>query len=155
MIVSGLLFIMDSLKMSSSLLSTNNDIIVSLLNNPFSKRDDGEKYEIIKSGRPQPVLNLLKIYKGHGRSFQPVWYQQHTWLCGCEIKNKLFCWPCLLMSTKTRSPWATDGFDDLKNFSRTAARHISSKDHLNGYISLNKLVKRVVKTSELSLDVAE
>lgn len=154
MIVPGLLYIMDSLKMSSSLLSTNNDIIVSLLNNPFSKRDDGEKDEIIKSGRPKPVLNLLKIYKDHGRSFQPVWYQQHKWLCGSENKTKLFCWPCLLMSTKRRSPWVADGFDDLKNFSRTAARHIYSKDHLNAYISLNKLAKRVVKKSELLLKLS-
>lgn len=135
----------------SSFLSTKNDIIVSLLNIPFSKRNDGEKDEIMKSGRPMPELNLLKRYKDHGRSFQPLWYQQHKWLCGSENKSKLFCWPCLLMSTK-RGPWATDGFDDLKNLSRAIARHVSAKDHLNAHISLNKLSKLVVKTSELLLE---
>lgn len=142
---------MDSPSEMSNCMSTNNDIIVSLLNVPFSERSDGEKDEIMKSGRPMPELILLKRYKDHGRSFQLSWYQQHKWLCCSEKLSKLFCWPCLLMSTK-KGPWPSDGFDDLKNLSRAIARHVSSKDHMNAYISLNKLSKRVVKSSELLLE---
>lgn len=140
----------DSFKMSSS-LSTSNDIIVSLLNVPFSKRNESEKDEIMKSGRPMPELTLLKRYKNHDRSLQPLWYQQHKWLCASENKAMLFCWPCLLMSTK-KGRWITEGFNDIKNLSRAIARHVSSKDHLNAYLSLNKLSKRVVKISELLLE---
>lgn len=138
---------MDLQQMSSSPL-TNNDILVSLLNVPFSRRSDIERNEILKRGRPTPKLSILKKYKDRSRSFQSSWYDQHKWLCGNGEKSKLFCWPCLLLSTK-KTVWSAEGFDDLKNLSRALVRHASSKDHLHAHLSLNNLSNQVFKISEL------
>lgn len=59
----------DLQQMSSSSL-TNNDILVSLLNVPFSRRSDIERNEILKRGRPTPKVSILKKYKDRSRSFQ-------------------------------------------------------------------------------------
>lgn len=141
---------MDSSQLSS-FSATNNDIIVSLLSVPFSKRNESERNEIIKSGRPMPELNLQKVYKNQARSFHMSWYSDYKWLCSSGEKSKLFCWPCLLMSTK-KGIWTSDGFDDLKNMSRSTVRHSASKEHLNACILLNTLSKSVVKSSELLLE---
>lgn len=68
---------MDSSQLSS-FSATNNDIdiIVSLLSVPFSKRNESERNEIIKSGRPMPELNLQKVYKNQARSFHMSWYRR-------------------------------------------------------------------------------
>lgn len=89
----------DLQQMNSSSL-TNNDISISLLNVPFSRRSDTERNEILKRGRPTPKLSISKKYKKRSRSFQSSWYGQHKWLCGNGEKSKLFYWSCLLLGTK-------------------------------------------------------
>lgn len=90
---------MDNMQQMSSSVITNNNVL-GLLEVPFSRRNDVAKNEILKRGRPTPKLAIVKKYKDKCRSFQSSWYEQHKWLCGCGENSKLYCWPCLLLSTK-------------------------------------------------------
>uniref|UniRef100_A0A8C5PKG8 Zinc finger MYM-type protein 1 n=1 Tax=Leptobrachium leishanense TaxID=445787 RepID=A0A8C5PKG8_9ANUR len=109
------------------------------LNNlKFSKLDFQSKLRVIKNGRPMPALKDLLQKKGQKsarRSFQMEWYQRKDWLCGCATKNRLYCFPCILFS-KTQSSWTNAGFCDLKNLSRSLAKHEKSVNHIQCQIDL-------------------
>ena len=68
------------------------DIVLDLKEKSFGQRNIAEKREIIKSGRPTPLLKN----KIGTRSFQIRWYEQIDWLCASVSEEKLYCWPCLL-----------------------------------------------------------
>jgi hypothetical protein len=38
-------------------------------------------------------------------------YFKHDWLCGCDVKNALFCFPCLLFGDDVA--WTRTGVTDL------------------------------------------
>ena len=68
----------------------------------FSKLSFQSKVNILKKGRPIPDLkNLLQTTgrKKVNRSFYEECYTRKEWLCGCALRNCLFCYPCLLFST--------------------------------------------------------
>jgi len=118
------------------------DPVVMLLQTPFKKWKPSNKNDLLKTGRPIPFLSVLSPDKKHNkvfcRSFNANLYQLHLWLCGSHYVQKLFCWPCLLMS-QTKSIWNTVGYCDFKNLSRSMKIHESSKEHIHNYLGLKNL----------------
>lgn len=122
-----------------------HDIIVSLLETPFSRRSEIEKRQILFDGRPTVTLDVTcgnknKNCKVSFRSFKVSWYDSHKWLCGSFYKQRLFCWPCILLG-KIKNVWLNDGYFDLKNLSRSVKMHEASKDHINNFMGLVRLEK--------------
>ena len=71
----------------------------------FSALSFQRKLEIINKGRPTPDLKNLHQTAGKNkiiRCFQRSCYAKKEWLFGCSVKNRLFCFPCLLFSTKSQ-----------------------------------------------------
>ena len=104
----------------------------------FSKLGFQRKVEVLKAGRPIPELRELHQLirqKKITRTFQKDWYTKKEWLCGCHLKNRLFCFPCLLFSTAD-SVWTKTGFCDLKNLPRSLNKHENSISHIQSQISL-------------------
>ena len=50
------------------------------------------------------------------------------------LRNRLFCYPCLLFSTSD-SVWTKTGFCDLKNLPRSLSNHKKSNIHIQSQIS--------------------
>ncbi|XP_063804876.1 zinc finger MYM-type protein 1-like [Pseudophryne corroboree] len=114
----------------------DNDVIARLKS--FSKLDTKGKQEVIKNGRPVPELKGLlqkAERKKITRSFHVEWYQRKDWLCGCVLKNRLYCFPCLLFST-IDNVWTNTGFCDLKNLPRSLSKHEKSSVHIQSQIAL-------------------
>jgi hypothetical protein len=55
--------------------------------------------------RPRPAMSNLVISKADGsnRGFCVSCYEK--WITGSEIRNRLFCWPCLVFSEQHPGPW--------------------------------------------------
>ena len=74
-----------------------------------------EKVAIKRGGRPLPDVQIsqpgVSKNKKYIRSFNSEWYQKKQWLCGCEVKNALFCFPCVLFGGD--STWSKDGFTKI------------------------------------------
>ncbi|KAI5741180.1 hypothetical protein M8J76_011212 [Diaphorina citri] len=120
---------------------------------PFSSHSFNEQLKIVQNGPPRPMLNISKIRKGRGNyTFQKQWYSDHTWLCGSAVKNKMYCWPCLLFAN-TKNSWSNlhQGVDDILNFSNMRQRHCKTKDHI---FALGQLVKCKNQRIETHLSVA-
>jgi len=93
------------------IVETEYCVISDLISKPFS-----EKNEIIKIGRPCPVIpNLTSVHKDKKREyirhFNTLQYDNIIWLTGSSVLNKLYCWPCLLFSTEN-GVWSKVGFDN-------------------------------------------
>ncbi|XP_025420925.1 zinc finger MYM-type protein 1-like [Sipha flava] len=120
------------------------DVVVMLLETPFRRWNSDNKNDLLKVGKPIPILSALapdkKLSKVFCRSFNPNLYQQHSWLCGSHYIQKLFCWPCLLLG-KMKSVWNTVGYYDLKNLSRGIQIHQTSKEHIHNHLGLKNLEK--------------
>lgn len=74
----------------------------------FSKPSFQSKVEVINKGRPVPDLKGLHQTTGQKkitRNFQRDWYSKKEWLCGCALKNRLFCFPCLLFAISSDNVW--------------------------------------------------
>lgn len=121
-----------------------NDLIMNLLETPFSRRSESNKRQILDDGRPVVSLHNLNIQnsisKMCSRSFKESWYDSHKWLCGSFYEQRLYCWPCVLLG-KVKNVWSSDGYFDLKNLSRSVKKHEASKDHINNFIGLVRLEK--------------
>lgn len=79
-----------------------------LLSAPFSSRTLEEKIQIKELGRPTPNLNLSQKAKGgknseYTRQFNRKIYGLYSWLCGYEVRNAFFCFPCLLLGNSDSS----------------------------------------------------
>ena len=105
-----------------------------LLKHPLAKKSYEEKLLIVQSKKPKPELkNLSTVCKTNKRStyirhFSISYYQTVEWLTGCEEKNKLFCWPCLLFPNES-GVWNKSGFCDLNHFSEATKKHGRSEGH--------------------------
>ena len=91
----------------------------SIINKPFSNRSFSEKLEIVASDKPTPkLISLTTKHKSKTREFvrhfSEFSYKNIHWLTGCDIRSKLFCWPCLLFSTEN-TVWTKVGFSDLNH----------------------------------------
>lgn len=98
-------------------MNPQHDIVMSILETPFSRRAEQEKQEILKI-KPTSKIGLLcadnRLGKQYCRSFKTSWFETYKWLCASSYKSSLFCWPCLLIG-KTKNVWRSTGFCDLKN----------------------------------------
>lgn len=107
----------------------------------FSQLTLQEKVAIKQAGRPLPDIKIEQEGVSHSkkyiRSFNCDWYQRKTWLCGCEVKNALFCFPCLLFGGD--SVWSKDGFACIKNLKEKTEKHENSRKHIDNVISLSVL----------------
>ena len=99
-------FNLQSILTMSTSISTSCSVN-ELLQKSFSLKSFEEKNIIIKNSKPCPPLSgLLSSYKHrkqekeYTRHFSERQYSSISWLTGCNIRNKLFCWPCILFSKK-------------------------------------------------------
>lgn len=105
-----------------------NCVIESLFEKNFSLRSFEEKTEILAKGRPTPnMINLIKTIETPStkckRKFNVDIYNKNSWITGCELRNSLYCWPCLLFS-KENSVWTSaKGYSDLNNLSKAIKNH--------------------------------
>lgn len=127
--------------------STEVNSVNYLLQNKFSSLDFALKLEIKSKGRQTPRLTLSNIIpssskrKGYTRHFQVDTYERFSWLTGCPIRNRLFCFPCLLFDSECGSQWTSTGFHSLSNLSKAAKKHASGgkcHGHKAAEISLAK-----------------
>ena len=126
------------------------DLILKLRN--FSKLSFQSKINILKKSRPiSDLKNLLQITgrKKENRSFHKKWYTRKEWLCGCALRNRLFCYPCLLFSTSD-NVWTKTGFCDLKNLPRSLSKYEKSNIHIQSQISF-----KTFGTSRINLALNE
>uniref|UniRef100_H3AHI3 DUF4371 domain-containing protein n=1 Tax=Latimeria chalumnae TaxID=7897 RepID=H3AHI3_LATCH len=70
----------------------------------------------------------------------------NKWLTGSAVSNRLYCWPCLLLSKK-KGTWTNEGYCDWKHFSRSASLHCSSQEHIQNEVSL-----KCMEREEMSID---
>uniref|UniRef100_H3AMA8 DUF4371 domain-containing protein n=1 Tax=Latimeria chalumnae TaxID=7897 RepID=H3AMA8_LATCH len=62
----------------------------------------------------------------------------NKWLTDSAVSNRLYCWPCLLLSKK-KGTWTNEGYCDWKHFSRSASLHCSSQEHIQNEVSLKRM----------------
>lgn len=121
------------------------------------KRDGALNYEkrveMKGYGPPKPKLNLTQTTKDRGkdinRYFKETMYSLCEWICGCEVKNAFFCYPCLLFSEDTL--WTKNGVIDLKHLKEKVKKHASSTVHMNSSMSYASLGRADIR---LQLDSA-
>ncbi|KAE9536827.1 hypothetical protein AGLY_006889 [Aphis glycines] len=63
----------------------------------------------------------------------------NKWLCGCEIKQALFCLPCLIFGGETA--WTKIGVTDLQHLNAKIDKHENSFKHIHNATNLNLLGK--------------
>ena len=119
-----------------------NRVIQDLIKKPFSFQSFSEKQEIVKKDRPCPSLTgLCSKHKDkkqeYVRHFQTVQYKKTSWLAGCNVKERLFCWPCLLFGVDRTSVWTKDGFSNLNVLSVSISRHEKSLGHIRASLELS------------------
>lgn len=109
----------------------------------FSQLSLNEKLEIKNKGRSTPdiIINQTGISnnKKYNRSFNRDWYQTLKWLCGCDITNRLFCFPCLLFGGETT--WTKSGFSNISRIREKSEKHENSRKHMENVVSLSFLGK--------------
>lgn len=115
-----------------------------LINIKFSLLSFEQKLTIKNNGRPLPELKDLKTKYKKGKSeyfrnFNPALYMKNEWLCGCEIKQALFCFPCLLFGGETA--WTKIGVTDLQHLNAKIVKHENSFKHIHNATNLNLLGK--------------
>ena len=106
-----------------------------------------EKVTVKKIGRSTPDIQISQAgvsnNKKYIRTFNREWYQRKSWLCGCELKNSLFCFPCLLFGGDTT--WTKDGFRNINKLKYRIEKHEKSKKHIENVVSLSRLATVSIK----------
>ncbi|KAF4528873.1 hypothetical protein B566_EDAN017093, partial [Ephemera danica] len=103
---------------------------------PFLSRSVEEQKLIIQMDRPQPPLtDAVQIISGRFRYFQPKYYEEQPWFCGCPLERKVFCWWCLLFSTNRVGPFVSHGFNNFHNYTLMTRRHKKLPSHIQAAIA--------------------
>lgn len=112
-----------------------------LLKHQFSSLTLENKIEIKQLGRHTPDLKLqveVKSQKKHfTRKFNKELYKIHLWLCGCNVLNAVFCFPCILFQGEL--PWTKTGVRDLNHINEKIKKHEMSAAHMNNVLNLTML----------------
>ena len=88
------------------------------------------------AGRPKPKLEqLIEINKHAIRRFRVAKYEKYDWLTGSELKNRMFCWTCLLFSNERTGPWVKEGVNSLSSFCEKAKVHANSSTQMKATIT--------------------
>ena len=107
----------------------------SLLGCSFTQKTFEEKKAIVAACRPKPKLeHLIEIYKHANRRFSVAKYEKYDWLTGSELKNRMFCWTCLLFSNERTGPRVKEGINSLSSFCKKAKVHANSSAHMKATI---------------------
>lgn len=122
---------------------SETDLLNFLRVTPLSKLTYEQRCEL-KNKRPTPKLNIKQSVKKFTRSFQSSWYERFSWLTGCSVKNKMYCYVCILFDSKD-TEWCTEGISDLSNLIKKAVKHQSSKEHLKNKESFQMLGKHRIE----------
>lgn len=113
--------------------------VESLLTNPFGSRSHADKIEIKRLGRPTPDLNIVQCVASKSRSFTRKFnrdiYSKHSWICGCDNKNALFCFPCLLFGGEAL--WTKIGLTDLNHSGDRIKKHVVSAKHMRNVLQFS------------------
>ena len=100
-----------------------------------------EKVIVKKRGRSTPDIQIsqpgISNNKKYIRSFHSEWYQRKSWLCGCEVKNALFCFPCLLFGGD--ATYTKDGFRSINKMKEKTEKYENSKKYIDNVVSLSLL----------------
>ncbi|KAL4130623.1 hypothetical protein QTP88_008044 [Uroleucon formosanum] len=127
--------------------------ISSLTKFNFSLLSLEQKIAIKNEGRPTPNLIIVKESKGKDRTikrnFNIDTYDKNDWICGCDITNKLFCFPCVIFNRSNEMSWSKIGIDDLSHLSAKIKSHEKTQTHINAQLSLKLLGKQDIR-QELS-----
>jgi len=87
-----------------------------------------------------PSYNFIREYF---LNFNPaLLYLNNEWSCGCEIKQTLFCFPCLIFGGETA--WTKIGVTDLQHLNSKTVKHKNSFKHIHIATNLNLLGKLVI-----------
>ena len=117
----------------------------------FSELSDEEKLKVKELGRPLPDINIVQTVTTGKRQFKRIFrkelYNNHDWLCGCEIKNALFCFPCILFGGE--QSWTKAGVTDINHLCSSIKKHESSAVHLKNVLKLT-LYGKVNVASQLN-----
>lgn len=110
------------------------EVVFNLINvKRFFKYSYEEKIELKAKGRPLVDITIEKTGvsrgKNYTRKFSRDIYSKNEWICGCNKKNALYCFPCLLFGGD--KAWTEIGVTDLKHLSLKIKRHENSKSHLH------------------------
>ncbi|KAI4487466.1 hypothetical protein M0804_005615 [Polistes exclamans] len=80
-------------------------------------------------------------------------YKVKNWLCGCEIRNALFCFPCLLFGGEQE--WTNNGVANIKKIKERIKKHEDSNNHIKNCIS-STLLKQTgckrIKSSQIFIE---
>ena len=110
----------------------------------FSSLSLERKLEIKNVGRPIPNIDITRQTKSNSkeivRKFRIDIYKRTEWICGCEITNRLFCFPCLcFVSDEREGTWTEVGVVDLGHLSQKVKKHESSKSHMLAQLEFDLL----------------
>ena len=122
-------------------MNPNKLKVDNLLKITFSRLSVAEKIEIKTLGRPVPNLSITQTSKSRNqeyqRKFSPDIYEKCNWICGCEVRNSLFCFPCLLFGGDIN--WSKHGIQDLIHLLQKIKVHENSEKHLRNVVNLAML----------------
>lgn len=116
------------------------DVVYNLINvKRFDKYTYEEKLELKKQGRPMPDINIEVSGVSRGRTYKRrcnrvVIYSKNDWICACNRKNALFCFPCLLYGGETL--WTETGVTGLMHLSERMKTHERSRRHITNAMEL-------------------
>lgn len=115
----------------------------------FSSLPLEEKIKIKSVGRPKPSVLITNVTKcksrEYKRTFKTDTYEKTDWLCGCDVSNSLYCFPCLLFGSDEASEWTKSGVRDLIHLSEKIKKHQNSKSHLSAKLGYNLLGKQDIR----------
>ena len=112
------------------------NVVNSLLGCSFTQKTFEEKKAIVAADRSKPKLEqLIEINKHANRRFCVAKYEKYDWLTGSELKNRMYCWTCLLFSNECTGPWVKEGINSLSSFCKKAKVHANSSAHMKATIS--------------------
>lgn len=119
-----------------------------LLKTPFERRSLEEKLKIKLSGRPTPdpwiFSKMPRSLKPHFINVILIDRFMKKCPCGCEVRNSLFCFPCLLFSGETS--WSKTGVRDLGHMKEYIRRHSKNKKHMSNVLNLTDIGKINIAT---------
>lgn len=101
-------------------------------------------------GRPTPDLEMEQINvsknRTYRRNFQKAIYDKCLWLCGCNVTNKFYCFPCILAQAGKQCQacdhcWVKEGVSDLKHLTSKIKSHGISQKHLANELNISMLGK--------------
>lgn len=126
--------------------------VLELKNLNFSQLTLQEKLTIKEKGRPVPNLNLVQTTmckgKARNRIFNKDVYSKYGWACGCELTNRIYCFPCLMFACdkdKSSDTWTKSGFCDLGHLKQKMDKHEQSKMHMNAELEFQVLGKYEIR----------